>query len=95
MDTGTGTSPSPLDSLGPLDSTLGAAFIGVVIAGMYVCTLTISSDPDRASRFFGITSIQVFLYHTRLSNRDGRAFKWLVSSMFRPYHFLLSYLRGS
>ncbi|KAF9001246.1 hypothetical protein BDZ89DRAFT_1146968 [Hymenopellis radicata] len=62
MDTGTGTSPSPLDLLGPLDSTLGAAFIGVVIAGT----------------FFGITSIQVFLYHTRLSNRDGSAFKGLI-----------------
>ncbi|KAF9004463.1 hypothetical protein BDZ89DRAFT_1169227 [Hymenopellis radicata] len=35
MDTGTGTSPSPLDLLGPLDSTLGAAFIGVVIAGTF------------------------------------------------------------
>lgn len=63
-----------------LDSTLGAAFLGGIVAGMYVPFFVhVEILLTRLlHRFYGITCVQAFIYYEK-NYKDSATFRILVN----------------
>lgn len=70
-----------MPSIVPLDSSLGAEFIGIIISTVCVAQLSLCTPKidHRNSSIYGISCLQVYLYYTEHSTRDPKFLKIFVS----------------